>query len=183
MIDLVLGVVDDVGELLGEQPDVERVQHRAHDGTAKYASRCSWVFQQNVPTRSPFATPSSSSACGEPVRVVADLGERRAPRRPSSVHVTHSLSAYTRSPWRRIAVIVSGKSCIVLSMVMAGRNLATASSAERSAIPSRLGVESARRRRRERAASTAPASIATPPIATTGRTRLVEEDRGRARCR
>ena len=27
--DLVLGVVDDVGELLGEQPDVERVQHAA----------------------------------------------------------------------------------------------------------------------------------------------------------
>ena len=27
--DLVLGVVDDVRELLGEQPDVQRVQHRA----------------------------------------------------------------------------------------------------------------------------------------------------------
>ena len=26
----ILGVVDHVGELLGEQPDVERVQHRAH---------------------------------------------------------------------------------------------------------------------------------------------------------
>ena len=28
--DLVLGVVHDVGELLGEEPDVERVQHRPH---------------------------------------------------------------------------------------------------------------------------------------------------------
>ena len=30
--DLVLRVVGDVGELLGEQPDVQRVQHRAHEG-------------------------------------------------------------------------------------------------------------------------------------------------------
>ena len=30
--DLVLGVVGDVGQLLGEQPDVQRVQHRAHRG-------------------------------------------------------------------------------------------------------------------------------------------------------
>ena len=29
---LVLGVVDHVGQLLGEQPDVEGVQHRAHAG-------------------------------------------------------------------------------------------------------------------------------------------------------
>ena len=32
------------------------------DGTARYASRCSWLFQQNVPTRSPFSTPSFASA-------------------------------------------------------------------------------------------------------------------------
>ena len=31
-------------------------------GTAKYASRCSWLFQQNVPTRSPASTPSVVSA-------------------------------------------------------------------------------------------------------------------------
>ena len=30
--DLVLGMVDDEGELIGEQPQVERVQHRAHTG-------------------------------------------------------------------------------------------------------------------------------------------------------
>jgi hypothetical protein len=35
--------------------------------------------------------------------------------------VTHSLSGYTRSPWRKIAEIDSGKSCIVLNKVMAGQ--------------------------------------------------------------
>ena len=43
--DLVLGVVGDVDELLGEQPDVERVQHRAHRGDRRGrprgARRCS----------------------------------------------------------------------------------------------------------------------------------------------
>ena len=52
--DPVLGVVHDVGELLGEQADVERVEHRRRcTGMAKYASRCSWVFHMKVPTRSP----------------------------------------------------------------------------------------------------------------------------------
>ena len=41
----VLGVVGDVGELVGEEPDVERVQHRAHAraprSTPPGARRCS----------------------------------------------------------------------------------------------------------------------------------------------
>ena len=48
-------------------------------GIAKYASRCSCVFQQNVPTRSPSRTPSFVERGREPVRVVGDLGEGRAP--------------------------------------------------------------------------------------------------------
>ena len=48
-------------------------------GIAKYASRCSCVFQQNVPTRSPSPMPSFVERGREPVGVVGDLGEGRAP--------------------------------------------------------------------------------------------------------
>ena len=85
-------------------------------GIAKYASRCSCVFQQNVPTRSPSRTPSFVSAAASRSALSA-TSAKVARRAPPSVHVTHSLSAYTRRPWRRIAVMVSGKSCIVLAVM------------------------------------------------------------------
>ena len=79
MIDLVFGVVHDVGELLGEQAEVERVEHRRRcPGIAKYASRCSWVFHMNVPTRSPTRSRGRRSAAGEPVGPVGHLRERGA---------------------------------------------------------------------------------------------------------
>ena len=41
-------VVDDVPQLVGEEPDVQRVQHGAVQGTAKYSSRWRWVFQARL---------------------------------------------------------------------------------------------------------------------------------------
>ena len=47
-------------------------------GIAKYASRCSWVFHMNVPTRSPDSMPRPAQRRREPVDPVGDLGERGA---------------------------------------------------------------------------------------------------------
>ncbi len=48
-------------------------------GTAKYASTCSWWFQQNVPTTSPWLDPERRQARGEPARSVVGVGEGDPP--------------------------------------------------------------------------------------------------------
>ena len=74
-------VVDHVRELLGEQPDVERVQHRAHRRDREV--RLEVLLRVPAGTCRPgrrVAMPSRASARGEPVGVVDDLGVGRAPR-------------------------------------------------------------------------------------------------------
>ena len=58
-------------------------------GTAKYASRCSWLFHMNVPTASPGATPSRASAFARRSAFSATWA-KVARRTLSPVNVTHS---------------------------------------------------------------------------------------------
>ena len=92
------------------------------DGIARYASMCSCEFHMNVPTRSPVLH-------AEPRERVARAGPRWRRRRrsvarrgPDSVQVTHSRRRRRVCPCRRIAVIVSGKSCIVLEITSPPRS-------------------------------------------------------------
>ena len=86
------------------------------DGIARYASMCSCEFHMNVPTRSPVVHAEPGQRVGEPARVGGDRRRRSRAGGPVSVQVTHSASAYTVLPWRSTAVMVSGKSCIVLEI-------------------------------------------------------------------
>src|SRR5262249_43552699 len=89
-----------------------RVWSTAPDGTARYASRCSCVFQQNVPTRSPGRTPRRASpAASRSARSPTSL--KRARRTPLPSQVTTSLPPWTSRPCAKSAVMVRGCSCIV----------------------------------------------------------------------
>ena len=90
------------------------------EGTARYASRCSWSFQAKVPTLSPSPTPNR-------LRAAASRSARPATwakvdrRSPAGSTVTTSLSPYTRWPCRRMPLMSRGPSCIVLSIAGAYR--------------------------------------------------------------
>ena len=82
-------------------------------GMARYASRWPWLFQQKVPTRSPCSMPRR-------VRAAASFSARMATsvkvarRLPPSSTVMTVLSPWTCCPWRRMSLIRSGASCMVL---------------------------------------------------------------------
>src|SRR5919107_2760292 len=81
-------------------------------GTARYASRCSGVFQAKVATRSPGRTPRRSSPLqtrsARSVRSPYEIVLRRPSRTP-----TTSLAAWTRRMRSRISCSVSGWSCCI----------------------------------------------------------------------
>ena len=108
----ILGVVDDVGELLGEEADVERVEHRAHARDGEVGLEVLLGVPQNVATRSPDSMPRRrSAAASRSARAATSANDAR--RLPSPSKVTTSLSPCTVRPWRKIMPTVSGKSCIV----------------------------------------------------------------------
>ncbi len=77
MSDAVLGVVDDVGELVGMQAQVERVQHGAHQRDGEVAPRgARGGSTPSVATRSPGRMPSV-----EPAPASGAARGRRSPRR------------------------------------------------------------------------------------------------------
>ena len=113
--DLVLGVVDDVHELVGGQPDVERVHDRAHAGDRVVGLEVFLVVPAERGHRiARRRRPAGSARWPAAARSARSRGSWCAGRRPPC-HVTHSLRPNTRAPCCRIVVIVSGKSsCIVL---------------------------------------------------------------------
>ena len=88
--DLVLGVVDDVAELLLEQADVERVQHRARAGHAHVDLEV--LLRVPHEGRDPIAVLDAQllQRLAEPVDAVADRGVRQ-PRR-ATVGQRHDLA-------------------------------------------------------------------------------------------
>ena len=78
--DLVLGVVGDVHQLLGEEPDVERVQHGLHRRDGEVALEVLLVVP--LERRDPVTVRDTESGQGvrQLTRALADLAERGAPR-------------------------------------------------------------------------------------------------------
>ncbi len=58
-------MVDDVDQLLGEQPYVDAMQDRAHRRHGKVGLQVFLVVQAKVPTRSPGPMPSFPSAAAK----------------------------------------------------------------------------------------------------------------------
>ena len=112
--DLVLGVVGDVDELLGEQPDVQRVQHGAHRGDREVGLEVLGVVP--LEGRRPAGRRRSRASA---VRWRASRRDCPArayvwERTPSAVAVITSASACTVVPCFISEPMVSGKSCMVL---------------------------------------------------------------------
>ena len=80
MISLSSRVVDDVGELLGEQADVERVQHRAHRRHREVGLEVLLAVPAERADAIAVLDAERGERVGEPGRVRADLGEGRAAR-------------------------------------------------------------------------------------------------------
>ena len=115
--DPVGGVVDDPHQLLGGQPEVEGVQHRAHGGDREIRLEVLRV----VPHERRHAVVPA-----DPQLVAQRVGELGGPRHrsrakvrrcgsPSPVQVVTCDVPWTVAPWRRMRVTVSGTSCMVLS--------------------------------------------------------------------
>ena len=77
---LILGVVDDVGELIGEQPDVERVQHRPHTGNRHVELEVALVVPRERPDPIPVLDPQSPEHAGKSIDALGHLAEARAHR-------------------------------------------------------------------------------------------------------
>ena len=72
--DLVLGVVGDVDELLREQADVQRVQHRAHRGDRQVGLEVLGVVPLEGPDPLVAVDAQGAQAVGQPRRAPAELG-------------------------------------------------------------------------------------------------------------
>jgi hypothetical protein len=79
--DLVAGVVDDVLELLGEQPQVQRVHHRAHGRDGEVGLEVLLVVPHERADAVALLDTERRQRTGEPGGAGSHLGVRRAPRR------------------------------------------------------------------------------------------------------
>ena len=79
--DLVFGVVHDVHELVGEEPDVERVEHAAHARDREVGLEVLLGVPREGGDPITGVHAQAAQRGGEPVDVVRHLGEGRAPAR------------------------------------------------------------------------------------------------------
>ena len=97
--DAVLGVVGDVDELLGEEPDVERVQHGAHRRHREVGLEVLLrVPAEGRDALGPALMPRRVSAAARRSARSATCGERRVPRAIALANVATVLSACTVRP-------------------------------------------------------------------------------------
>ena len=91
------GVVEDVADLLGLEPRVDRDQRaRARASTAKCATSSAGTFGASTATRSPGAMPARTQRAGEAADLVGELGvapAQRRRRRPRSCPGTRAACA------------------------------------------------------------------------------------------
>jgi hypothetical protein len=73
--DLVLGVVDHIGQLFGEEAQVQRVQYRAHGGDAQVGLEVGLVVPQERTHPVTVAHPDPLQGPGQSLGAVGDLGE------------------------------------------------------------------------------------------------------------
>src|SRR5512134_1927598 len=86
------------------------------DGTARYASKCGWVFQHSVATRSPRRIPSAARPLASAAARCATCSNRLAWKAPSTKLATR-LPAWMRLPCARINCVDKATSIIVACMV------------------------------------------------------------------
>ena len=112
---LILGVVDDIFELVVEQPRIYGVQHAAHADDAEPGDQVTVVIhgQRGDPVAGFYPEPlerlasrRASSAARQSVRTVV----------PSARAATISRVPCSRSAWSRVRMIRSGNSCIAPSI-------------------------------------------------------------------
>ena len=70
----IFGVVDDEGDLVGEEPDVHRVQHRAHAGDGEVGGEVVGVVPAEGADDVAVADPEPFEADGQSVGALGDLG-------------------------------------------------------------------------------------------------------------
>jgi hypothetical protein len=78
--DAVLGVVHDVGELFGEEPDVERVQHATDAGDREVRLEVLLRVPREGRDAVTRLDAETAQGGGQPIDPARDLGERRAAR-------------------------------------------------------------------------------------------------------
>ena len=114
--DLVLGVVGDVDELLGEQPDVEGVQHPAGARRGQVELQVARGVPAERADPAVRADAQRVEHRGEPAHPHRPLGDGRAwSRRPPSAVTIGLCPKYCSARWKTCGR-VSGRSCISPSM-------------------------------------------------------------------
>ena len=73
--DLVLGVIDHVGQLVGEEPDVEGVEHGAHGRCGQVRLQVGLVVPQEGAHPVVAGDPEPAKGGGQLVGSIADFGE------------------------------------------------------------------------------------------------------------
>ena len=73
--DLVLGVIDHIAQLLGEEPDVQGVQHGAHRGNAEIGLHVTLVVPLKGPDPIAWRDPERCQRTGEATCALRHLGE------------------------------------------------------------------------------------------------------------
>ena len=112
--DPVLGVADDVDVLLGEQPDVEGVQHRTHRRHGEVRLEVLLVVEHEGRDALVAVDPEARAGRAPAGRPARPLGEGRRSWRPRRSTSTTVEAACTVEPYVRSRAIDSGTSCIVL---------------------------------------------------------------------
>ena len=101
-------MVHDVLELLGEQPDVERVQHRADAGHREVGLEVLLDVPRERADAVAGLDPEPLQRGRELLDAIAATSRNEARRLPSPSNVTTSLSPCTATPCRNSIPIVSG---------------------------------------------------------------------------
>ncbi len=76
----VVGVVNDVGELLGEEPNVERVQHRTHGRDTEVTLQMLLMVPGERADTLISGDPNLPKGIGQPTCVRTNVGKRRSAR-------------------------------------------------------------------------------------------------------
>ena len=108
-------MVDDVGQLVGREPDVERVEHRPHAGDGEIGLEVSLVVPAEGPHPVTLLDAEAGQGRSQLLGPGGHLGEGGGAV-PALLDGYDGTVAVDLCPWSRMSRIRSGASCMVLFM-------------------------------------------------------------------